>query len=331
MNQIHQTLESLSLGDTAHFQNLTVFPLTGEPGFERDYVSLGEAIRSSVARVSEISHGGSVPELMIENTGSRPVLILEGEELVGAKQNRTANVTILVPAGKSLRIPVTCVESGRWAYRGADLEPSQQVHFSRGRRSKMASLDDAVRSTGRRHADQGRVWDDIAEKAARMHVSAPTSAMSEVFEAHRGRLDDYVEAFEPSPNQLGAVFAIGDRIEGLELFDCSETLAEMLPKLVRSYAIDALERTASREDAPDEDEALRFVEALKQAEFDAYPAVGVGTEVRLQTREIVAAGLATDERLVHLAAFATTRNDRREAPASGWIDRLRTRRGRMRR
>ena len=331
MNQINQTLDTLSLGDPSTFRNLTVFALRADTGFERDYLGLGEAVRTRVARVSEISHGGSVPELMIENTGAKPVLILEGEELVGAKQNRTANVTILVPAGKSLRIPVTCVESGRWAYRGAELEPSQQLHFARGRMSKMASVDASVRATGSRHADQSRVWDDIALKSVRMHVSAPTSAMSEVFEAHRGRLDDYVEAFEASPNQLGAVFAIGDRVEGLELFDCSETLAEMLPKLVRSHAIDALERTASRGDAPNEDEALGFIESLRQAEFDTYPAVGAGTEVRLQTREIVAAGLATDERLVHLAAFATDREDRREAPSSGWIDRLRTRRGRMRR
>ena len=197
MDTIRNTIDALSLGASSTFGNLTVIPLLGETPFERDYLGLSEAGRAGATRVGEVSQGGSVPELRIENSGDKPVLILEGEELVGAKQNRTSNVTILVPAGKSLRIPVTCVESGRWAYRGADLEPSKQVHFARGRLNKMRSVSDSMRHEGSRHADQGRVWDDIAHKSARMHVSAPTSAMSEVFESHRDRLDDYVGAFAP--------------------------------------------------------------------------------------------------------------------------------------
>jgi len=331
MNTITSTLGSISLGASSTFRNLSVIPLLAETTFQRDYLGLAEAVRTGTARVGEVSSGGSVPELMIENSGAKPVLILEGEELVGAKQNRTANVTILVPAGKSLRIPVTCVESGRWAYQGENLEPSRQVHFARGRLNKMLSVSESMRQAGSRHADQGRVWHDIAQKSARMHVSAPTSAMSEVFESNRDRLDDYVGAFTPLPSQVGAVFAIGDRIEGLELFDCRETLAEMLPKLVRSYAIDAIERNASQQGPPAEDAALRFVEAVKGSEFDTYPAVGAGTEIRLQTRDLVAAGLVADERLVHLVAFAAGADERRGDPESHWIDRLRTRRNRMRR
>ena len=55
------------------------------------YVTLDEALVSGTVRVSEVSDGGSVPELLFGNLGKRPVLLVDGEELVGAKQSRTLN------------------------------------------------------------------------------------------------------------------------------------------------------------------------------------------------------------------------------------------------
>jgi len=41
-----------------------------------------------------------VPELLVINQGERAVLLVDGEELVGAKQNRVLNTSVLV-RGKS--------------------------------------------------------------------------------------------------------------------------------------------------------------------------------------------------------------------------------------
>ena len=75
-----------------------------------------EALDAGLARVEEVSEGGSVPELRFTNSAAMPILIVDGEELVGAKQNRVANLTILAPAKTTIRIPVSCVEAGRWRY-----------------------------------------------------------------------------------------------------------------------------------------------------------------------------------------------------------------------
>lgn len=314
MTTISATLQGLSLGHPTTFLNLTIFPLHGGTRYARDYVTLREAVRDQTASVREISDGGSVPELLLENTGTRPVLILDGEELIGAKQNRTANVTILAPAGKTVHVPVTCVEAGRWAYRSRDFAPSEQMHFYGGRRSKMASVHASLRATGRKAADQGEVWDSISLKSERMHSRSPTSAMADVFETHRHRVDDYVGAFAAETGQVGAVFAIGENIEGLELFDCDETLADMLPKLIRSYAIDAIETVESHRRNPSAISADAFIQRLAKADVETYPAVGLGTEVRLTAPGAIAGALVTDERVVHLAAFAapaeSNRNDR---------------------
>ena len=67
--------------------------------------------------------------------------------------------------------------------------------------------------------------------------------------------DDYVRRLRIEPGQSGAVFAIDGKVEGLELFDSTETFSKMFDKLVRSYALDALE-TADRPSAvPSKSEA----------------------------------------------------------------------------
>jgi hypothetical protein len=67
-------------------------------------------------RIEELHEAGSAPELRVVNEGALRVLILEGDELVGARQNRVVNSSVLVAAGSELVLPVSCVERGRWSY-----------------------------------------------------------------------------------------------------------------------------------------------------------------------------------------------------------------------
>ena len=76
------------------------------------YLLLGTAIEAGQAVVEEVNESGSVPNLVVTNKADRPLLISEGEILVGAKQNRVVNVTVLVAAGVKFLMPVSCVEAG---------------------------------------------------------------------------------------------------------------------------------------------------------------------------------------------------------------------------
>lgn len=332
MKLINDTFSGLRHGNPCAFLNLTLFPLLSDRPGSPDYVTLRQAVADKTVVIREVSESGSVPELELKNSGKRPVLILDGEELIGAKQNRTANVTILAPARKSLRIPVACVESGRWAYTSREFNPSEQMHFSAGRKRKMASVSMSRRTHGTSVADQSEVWGDIARKCASMNVAAPTSAMSSVYETHRTRVDDYAAAFRAQPGQVGAVFAIGDKIEGLELFDNETTLAELLPKLVRSYAIDAIESLESHRRNPDPKSASAFTDSVAAGDCESYDAIGIGTDVRLTAPGVIAGGLVADGRVVHLAAFASDAEPQRREQATGlfsdFVSRLRDRRRR---
>lgn len=87
-----------------------------------DWLTLAEA--GDRVRTTEVDDEGSVPELRVANLGDLPLLLLDGEQLVGAKQNRILNMTVLVAAHSEVTIPVSCVEQGRWRYQDRRSAPS---------------------------------------------------------------------------------------------------------------------------------------------------------------------------------------------------------------
>lgn len=328
MQFLDQCLDGLRYGAPRAYQNLTVFPLLTADVRTPAYVTLGVAVATGDVSIREVSEGGSVPELLLENRGARPILILDGEELIGAKQNRIANITILAPAQATTHIPVSCVEAGRWAASSDEFALSNRAQFLEGRRRKTARVSESLRGDHGHDAAQDEVWTQIAEKAARMRVDSDTGAMADIYAQHDASIADYVAAFTAAPDQVGAVFAIRHRTEGLELFDCPSTLAELLPKLVRSYAIDAIERRPTGM-PPSPRAAQTFTRRLRQAEIETYPAVGLGTEIRLTAPGIVAAGLVEQERIVHLAGFAAPAAENRgEGGGPGGLESFRARRRR---
>src|SRR5262245_53809482 len=116
MELITGTIGQLKLGASQAFRNLAVIPLIGPSIPGEHYVLLDDALEQGSALVSEVSEGGSVPVLRFENNGDLSVLLVDGDELQGARQNRIMNLSLLVPAHTRMPIPVSCVEQGRWAY-----------------------------------------------------------------------------------------------------------------------------------------------------------------------------------------------------------------------
>ncbi len=111
---LRSTLERLTCGPAQYFRGLTVVPVMAPevaPG-PPTYLTLDRALGESFGRVGEVSAEGQVPELLFSNDGELPVLLLDGEEVVGAKQNRIVNLTILAPGRSSIVIPVSCVVNG---------------------------------------------------------------------------------------------------------------------------------------------------------------------------------------------------------------------------
>ena len=135
---LRDTLADLRPDEPLRHGSLIVIPLMAGPAPEPDWLTLAEAGTAVV--IEEVSKAGEVPALTVTNTAHRPVLLLDGEELVGAKQNRVLNTTVLVASGARLDIPVSCVEQGRWAYKSARFALGDATLYATARAKKAERL-----------------------------------------------------------------------------------------------------------------------------------------------------------------------------------------------
>jgi hypothetical protein len=127
--------------------------------------------------------------------------------------------------------------------------------------------------------------------------------MRDTYEHDREPLDEVVQDLAPVDRRVGAVFGVHGRLTGLELFDAQATLTAMLPKLVRSHALEALDPRRRAELGDDGDRLDLFLDAAHALRAEEYPAVGLGTEYRLHAAGLEGAALAMGGTVVHLSVL----------------------------
>jgi len=297
-------LDRLEVGRNQTYKNLALYPLLSPYSAGLEYLLLDEALSESLIEVVEVSEGGSVPELKVINKSDMLVLILDGEELVGAKQNRIVNTTILVGPNSTLVIPVSCVEHGRWSYNAPGFHTQNRMMSSNLRATKAEQVSYSIRSIGEYRSDQGAIWDGIAEKAARRDAHSPSGAMAAIYEKDRPSIDEYIKEFRLIDSQVGAVFMINGKVAGMDAFGKPDTFSKVFKKLLESYALDAIDWYH-----PDEaskavkSEVTKFRKAATSASTKAHPGVGLGTDYRLESSHVTGFTLALEDQILHLSVF----------------------------
>jgi hypothetical protein len=308
---LHSFLDSncLAVASQLVAGDLAVFPLIRPGTAAPAYLTLSEAISQHLVQITEVSEGGSVPQLLLVNEATQPVLLLDGEELVGAKQNRVLNLTVLVPAVSKTVIPVSCIEQGRWHWRSRHFEAANRTLYASARAEKMAQVSQSMREEDGYRSDQHAIWESIGCKAANFEMHSPTGAASDLYEDRSALLDHMVSQVRPQTDQVGAAFMVRGRLVGAELFGSAQGFSSLLPKLVRSYGLDAIDaresaRVRRRRAASDPATLVKtFLAKLLSATALRKPALGLGEDLRLEERELVGAALVHEGEVVHLSAF----------------------------
>lgn len=269
----------------------------------REYLTLDEALAGQTLEVTEINQQGAVPLLQVVNRGKTMVFLMAGEQLIGAKQNRVLNTSLMVGAQSTLPVPVSCVEAGRWRYQSPKFASDGTMAHGALRKLMCGHVDKSYRSGGMAAADQTEVWGEVAGKLSKMGSASPTRALHQVYEDFERPLERLLQDLPAPPGCAGAVFAVGGRLAGADLFDSPHTLARLWPKLVRSFALDALEPgvAKARASAP---EARRWLAGAAESRARAYPAPGLGKDVRLEAPGLLGAGLVIDGEPAHVQLFA---------------------------
>lgn len=295
----------VTLAAPQRHESLTVFPLIARGPAELPYELMADAINAGTLRITEVG-SGTVPELYAVHEGDVPVLVLDGEQLIGARQNRMTNRSILLPANSKTNIPVSCMEQGRWHFQSEHFSPADQNAPTTVRRrtrerevmnvnAGMAAGADKLREA------QGDVWGAIADKSAKMGFRSPTGALNELYTDRTAHVGKFVAAFAAMEGQVGIAAYLGDTPLGMDLIGSTGIYNRVHDRLMRGYVMDAIGETPVAAELQ-EGAAQGYLDSVREARRVSSGTVGMG-EYRVLAGAVVGGELKDGERLVHLSAF----------------------------
>ena len=299
-------LEGIKFGDIQTHKHVTVIPLMSGNGRGPEYLTMKEAIEGSFITVTEVSEGGHVPELKVINRADKPVLLIDGEELIGAKQNRVLNTTILLKEKSETVIPVSCTEHGRWSYRSAHFEESAYMMSANLRNIKNMSVSYSLQNTREFASDQGAVWNGISAQAKAAGVHSATGAMRDIHEARREDLDDWLEHFPLAAEQKGLLVMVNGKAVGFDMVSSIDAFRVIYPKLVRSYLMDAILEKPGKGKTDLHEKAKSFMSEILTCTEKRYDSVGHGQDYRYEGKKIVGSALIHENTVIHMAFFGIT-------------------------
>jgi hypothetical protein len=301
---ITELLGQAHAGPGQSVNGLQVFGIRWEVPSGPDYLTLDEALVAKTLEITEINEGGSVPLLKVKNHGGTPVFLMAGEQLIGAKQNRVLNVSLMVPGKEETTIPVSCVEAGRWGYRSPKF--TSQGTMSHGLLRKLMSrhAEEGYRAGAMPFSKQGEVWSEVARKLRAVKSVSPTAALDQAYADHHKELTQAVSDLQPAKDCAGAVFAVGGQIAAADVFDRPETLGKLWPKLIRAYTLDALEHRSAPTGPVTREAVQAWLSLAPSAQASTFKSPGLGDDIRLQRSGLRGAALWVESRPVHVELFA---------------------------
>jgi hypothetical protein len=315
LNDLAPLFDQIRVGDVIDRGPVTFVPLFfGERAPTVDADLLEEGVRAGVTTVSEINEAGSVQSILVEHRGKFPLLIIDGEQVVGAKQNRVFNASFLVPPGASVVVPVSCVERGRWEYQArphahpgdrhsiSEFAPSEVTVTGDLRSRKLARVARSAMTSRRYDADQREVWRDVDEYLAKTKIWSPTSSFHDGFTARADEVDAAMESLHPQQDQAGIAAVAGTRLISLDMFGSPRLYRRAWKKVVRGVLADVYTTSGRREDAKTIVEAA--IRASRRLQLHKLRAPGTGETLHGAADGLAVGAIALDGLVYHAVVAA---------------------------
>lgn len=270
-------LDHLAPADPVQVGPLVLVPLRLSAGAPLlDVALLGD----ETAEVSEVSEGGTVGRIRVSSRSKNPLLLIAGEILKGAKQDRLVNASQLVEPGGQLDIAVSCVEQGRWAFHGGRRFREAGVTAPWTLRSS-ASLraSRSKRRLGHHDADQGAVWADVRRHLRSKGVQSRTGNLMDDLEQINVAA---IGSWEPDPADVGAVFFVSGALVGMEAFGSPAVWQAARRRVLLGLCA---ENPSSRftPTRPGET-ATSLLQRLRETPIEEEPSEGLGTELHGESK-----------------------------------------------
>lgn len=262
------------------------------------------AVARGLGRVEELPGGGRVPRVRVINRGDRPILLIDGEELQGAKQNRVVSLTTLVPPRSTLDVPVACVEEGRWSAVSRGFAVGAALMNPAGRARMMSDVCRSLAEGGVGEADQATVWAGVREVLRDLGVQSPTGALADAQAARRADIERFIQGFEVVRGQVGAVILVGDQVTAVEIVGDTRTWMRLWPRVLGGHALEALDQKGhGARPGGRRRKAGAALRLLREGAWAPRQAVGAGRPLTLEDDRATATAVLLGDSLVHLVAF----------------------------
>jgi hypothetical protein len=300
-NRLADIFPKLVLGDHFHVHGLGILPILvdGDIPVIPKLDILDESLFNGTVTISECGEG-IVQMVSVENAGEHAVLILEGEELIGAKQNRVTSTTVIVTAHSTVKVPCSCVERGRWRYNSDHFTSGNAIYRARSRAVQKSSVNESFRREGVAVSNQAEVWKETDRCLHEAGVQSSTSSFQDARKRVSHRIEEFVTGFRPMENQAGAVFYGKHGVIGVEYLAAPELFAKCMEKIIRSFAYEVISEPSLNGTSPDI--AKDWWVKVLGSSFIEHRSVGVGQDIRAEG-DILASGLRYGGETVHFSGF----------------------------
>ena len=295
-------LGNIELGEPLRLGGLTLFPLRTPPP-PRPYRLAHEAMVAGELTVEEVEPEGILSRVRALSRSTSPALFVEGQELVGAKQDRAVNTSLLLAGGAAAILPVSCIEQGRWSETASGLHSRGLIVSPGVRFAIKMSVTRSLAAHWDCHADQVRVWDCIDHCQAALRVASPTQAWGDAIVGCQDQIRTVIDRMSFADGACGMAIAFGERVAAVDLFDAPETCRNLWEALVTAAALEA--RAHPSADKGPETAAIRsFLDRVAALTWWDATVAGVGRHRRAGNGgTLQASSLDLDGRLVHLSAI----------------------------
>jgi hypothetical protein len=298
-------IETLEIGAPETAGSLALIPLlrrgTTTLGEPPGYLLYQPAHDMSLISIEEVDEAGTVSKLRVNNRANTPVLLVEGEVLLGMKQTRVLNLTVLVPAQTTLTVPVSCVEAGRWRATSAEAVGKSDVHLAPSvRAAKTVTVARSMRSAHTFDSDQGAVWAGVDRVLDRHAADAPSRSYADLAAQDVSRFTHVARSVEPKPGQVGVIACVRGRVVCVDAFEAPQVLSALWEGLVSSYQAEAM--VADGKPAKPRG-ARRWFRSIAAGSASVGPDIGLGAHITVVAPGVEAAALVHGGKILHLSAF----------------------------
>lgn len=298
---IADIFKKIELQEPQNYKNMKVIGIN-VPDNHVDLMSLETGLDMGLVEITEINENASVGEVKVKNNAVTPLLILDGEEIIGSKQNRIVNATIIIPPKSEKIIPVSCVEEGRWKYNTKKFRYSSHMATSRVRRDKQSSVNNSLRNNKTYNSDQIGLWNNVQDTIDSLEVKSSTNALHDTYTQRQTQIENYKESFTKKDKQNGIIVYINGELAGLEVLYNSKRYEQYHEKLIESYIMDALLKQDEEYQEKEEDNN-KLIEKILETPMESYESVGDGTDYRLEDEDITGSIVVYHDKLINASLF----------------------------